>query len=624
MPSKLGFHFDVVMHQDWEAALSACQPAVVKMIHSVEVIQRLYEKLPNTTFIMRHWQVGDDFSRFGGPSDPKGKAREWIDAMRPIMSQLPRERVYWESFNEPNSVSQPYGIFEAERQRLMAGEGFKACIGNFAVGNPQIQGPGDEWPYLYEALEVAHEQGNILGLHEYGGLFMAMWYGTENLNQKWEAQIGAGQKPRIDLYPEAYDEGWLFGRYRKVWNQHLRPRGYTNVRIAITECGLDIAGTTGAALLTHHSIGSFRGLGAAWSEIFPEHYTQSEDRFFVDQLVWADRQMQRDPYVIGATVYTWGTANAAQWAGFDITGPVSEMLVEHIKAEAKRPYPTPAPQALAPQQASKESPASSAPEALSTRPLMPAIDAAKFPGAQPAIAALIDKYRAAANTHPQAFCKAMLSSAASDLDRMLKSGVNAQAVSALMNRWQHAAATHPDADSKEVLEFCIHELGGINARFLSGATPAPSAPPAPAAPAAPVTTGKPSAPAATLSTPGGKPMTGHGLSGITFSVTRPQVASNERIEFRFTVSNNSGAAITLGYAGCAIYDSNGKNAGFHSSWTEWHLEAGKSESWYDGLAIGTPGTYTLVFAFCVPGIEACNAGKGQWFEPVPGVSVRVL
>ncbi len=324
MKSKLGFHIDIQGHHGQIEKMVRAETKIIKIISSMGMLCDLYRALGDKTiFIARDWKVTDDFLRFGGREDPKGAAARWVEGMRPAMVQVPF--AYWESFNEMSNWDslRQYGEFEAERQRLMAAEGFKACIGNFATGTPAVShedgdGREDVWPDFYPALEVAHELGNILGLHEYAGLWMDLWYGP---NQSDELLSGN----RVP-FPEERYEGWLFARYRKVWRRHIEPNGWSNIRIALTEFGFDMAGTVDTDVLAGYTCGSWSTLGPAWSRL--DGRNDAED-YYVEQLQWADRQMQKDPYLIGCTIFTWGTLGEL-WKDFEIQGRVADLLIDYI------------------------------------------------------------------------------------------------------------------------------------------------------------------------------------------------------------------------------------------------------------------------------------------------------
>jgi uncharacterized protein YraI len=316
---------DIQGHQGQIEKMIRAGTRVIKVITSMGMLRELHDALGDkTVFIARDWKVGDDFLRFGGTDNPREQQR-WLDRMRPSIIQAPF--AYWESFNEMADWSsmRQYGEFEAERQRLMAAEGFKACIGNFSTGSPPVSsspddGRDDRWAEFYPALEAAHEFRNLLGLHEYGGLWMDLWYGP---NQT-EALMAGRRVP----FPESREEGWLFGRYRKVWRRHIEPNGWRNIRIVLTEFGIDRAGDSVTEPLAGYRTSTWQTCSPAWQRLDNRN---DPEQFYVEQLQWADRQMQKDPYILGATIFTWGTMSPV-WGSFDIQGPVAEKLVSYIQS----------------------------------------------------------------------------------------------------------------------------------------------------------------------------------------------------------------------------------------------------------------------------------------------------
>jgi hypothetical protein len=239
-----------------------------------------------------------------------------------IQDQLPTYRAnsqieYWEGHNEPVWSTEDemnwYGQFEAERVRKMADLGLKCVIGNFASGSPNL----DLWPAFFPALEEAQEHQAILGLHEYSCPWM--WWMTNGHQLNPDEDEG--------------DTGWTTLRYRKVYRQHLIPNGFGSVPIVVTECGIDplvnpkppAAGTGG----------TWKQLAGFWAAHDDE--PDAEDYYF-RQLVWYDEELQKDDFVIGATVFTWGSFGPP-WAAFDVAGTeVATKLIDYTKENPAEPF----------------------------------------------------------------------------------------------------------------------------------------------------------------------------------------------------------------------------------------------------------------------------------------------
>jgi len=226
---------------------------------------------------------------------------------------------YWEGHNEPvwsNAEEMAwYAQFEIERMRLMAGMELKCVIGNFATGSPDLS----LWPAFLPALKAAKKYGAILGLHEYSCPWM--WWMTG--------------KHQLDPNADEGDEGWTTLRYRKIYRQYLIPNGLGDVPLAITECGIDpMVGPQPP----NSPGGAWKDLGGFWSQ--HDNEPDKADYYF-RQLVWYDKELQKDDYVIGATIFTWGSYNKP-WSDFDVAGTeVAKKLIAYTQQDPARPFKPP-------------------------------------------------------------------------------------------------------------------------------------------------------------------------------------------------------------------------------------------------------------------------------------------
>jgi len=307
MPTKLGPH------------VLRAAPDLLEYIHAGVPLVKfvgdwgMASDVPKDTLLVgrQYQRTYDAQHQFETGRAPREAAQQFIG------DQLPRYRsnsriVYWEGHNEPVWTTAHemgwYAQFEIERMKLMAQLGLKCVIGNFASGTP----PLSLWPAFMPALRAAIDYEAILGLHEYSCPWM--WWMT-----------GAYQ---LDPEEDQGDEGWTTLRYRKLYRRFLIPEGIGSLPLAITECGID-------PMVNPKPRGapasSWKDLGDFWREHNNEH---DKADYYFRQLVWYDRELQKDDYVVGATIFTWGNLGAP-WSDFDVAGTdVSERLVEYAGLNA--------------------------------------------------------------------------------------------------------------------------------------------------------------------------------------------------------------------------------------------------------------------------------------------------
>ncbi|RLC66927.1 MAG: hypothetical protein DRI48_03580 [Chloroflexi bacterium] len=314
MPTKLGAHVlrTVAEIGDYIAA----GPAVVKFVGEWGMGVNLRD---NTLGIGRKHSSYDAQLQRNSGKTPLEAAQQFVGDQKSTYLSNPHLK-YWEGHNEPvwNTREEMgwYAQFEIERMKLMADLGFKCVLGNFATGSPDLA----LWPAFLPALEAAREYQAILGLHEYSCPWM--WWMTG--------------KYQLDPNADEGDEGWTTLRYRKVYRQHLIPNGLGDVPLVITECGIDPLVNPkppGAPA------GTWKHLGRFWAE--HDNEPDKADYYF-RQLVWYDKELQKDDFVVGATVFTWGSFGGT-WSDFDVGGtPVATKLVAYTREDPAEPfvYPT--------------------------------------------------------------------------------------------------------------------------------------------------------------------------------------------------------------------------------------------------------------------------------------------
>jgi hypothetical protein len=212
----------------------------------------------------------------------------------------------WEGYNEPvaDTVDKMKRLadLEAERTRLLGEQGVRSVVGNFAAGHP----PLELWEYFEPALAAARQYKGFLGLHEYSAPIMQWGFGA------LQSTPGSNEG----------DEGWLTLRYRKAYRYHLKPMGYGDLPLLITECGVD--GTVQPRPGPPEAKG-WRDFELYW------HSNGLRDDMpgvYMDQLIWYDSELQKDDYVKGAAVFVAG--GSSEWESYDILGRTIELLTQYL------------------------------------------------------------------------------------------------------------------------------------------------------------------------------------------------------------------------------------------------------------------------------------------------------
>jgi N-acetyl-anhydromuramyl-L-alanine amidase AmpD len=310
MPTKLGAH--VLLSVPELVDYIQAGPAVIKLVGN----WGMAKEVPQCILVIgRKCQDYNAEHQRDANQTPLEAARQFLVDQLPTCRSNPHI-TYWEGHNEPVWNTREdlawYAQFEVERMRLMADEGLKCVIGNFSTGVPDLA----LWPAFFPALQAAKEHGAILGLHEYSCPWM--WWMTG--------------KYQLDPNADEGDEGWTTLRYRKVYRQHLIPNGLGDVLLAITECGIDPLVNPKPPNM---------GAGGTWKEMgsfWARHDNEPDEAdYYFRQLVWYDKELQKDDYVVGAAVFTWGSFD--RWSKFDVAGtPVAQKLIAHARTDPAKPF----------------------------------------------------------------------------------------------------------------------------------------------------------------------------------------------------------------------------------------------------------------------------------------------
>ncbi|MEW5956452.1 MAG: hypothetical protein AB1801_01920 [Chloroflexota bacterium] len=308
-PSKLGL-FVTKFHPTILEIVAIGRPTLIKTMELDGGFARGLKDISPTTQV-----VGRLFlDQLNLDLDPIPQAQDFVNKLLPLATDPVRLAGFdaWEAYNEPVADTvekmQRLADFEAERTRLLAENGVRSVIGNFAAGHP----PLELWPHFKPALHAIRQYNGYLGLHEYSA--PVMQYRAGNLQPPGDPSQG--------------DEGWLTLRYRKAYRQHLIPLGYGDLPTLITECGIDG--------LIRPRPGPDDAEG--WLD-FIETWRVNGLRddppgVYMDQLIWYDQNLQQDDFIKGAAIFLAG-ANDSQWASYDILGPeagrLPELLMQYLE-----------------------------------------------------------------------------------------------------------------------------------------------------------------------------------------------------------------------------------------------------------------------------------------------------
>jgi len=300
-PSKLGLVVQRFSSPQIMDVIRVGRPKVIKIIDDLGSAGVVKEQSPDTLIVGRV-SVDYDFDsiRAKGNRSADRHAESFIAKNLDKYKSHPSVD-YWEGYNEPMISSAElmadYAAFEAERVKQMAALGYKCSIGNFSTGAPSLE----LWADFLPALEAAQEYGGCLSLHEYSAPTM---------------QFGFGRY-QLDPAGDAGDVGWYTVRYRQVYRHHLPAD--LHVPLIITECGIDglIEPRPGPA-------------GAGWRD-YVKYWRQNNIApdgvtGYLDQLTWYDEELQKDDYVVGATIYAAGADS------YDVLGDMADKLAWYWSA----------------------------------------------------------------------------------------------------------------------------------------------------------------------------------------------------------------------------------------------------------------------------------------------------
>ena len=299
--SKLGLH--VIRDQDYAYAMEFVRrvhPRVMKVLGEVHWLADVKAASPDTVTIGRY--DGQE-ETWVGSADPVAAADAYVTANLERYQRNPGVD-YWEGWNEYNPSTPAswewYAQFEAERACVMQAHGLRAAVGTFGVGWPNTY---DQMGLFLPALEAAHRCGAIWTLHEYNSPTFQCGVSVDVPG----VIPGAPQFPGVLV-------GYHTLRYRIWYEGYLKPRGLGDLPLVISELG--IQGLAVGGPCNDPGGGDWKDYRDWWVQ---HGYGVDWTQAYLNVLAWYDAEIRKDPYVIGAAIFTLGAPNPANdWHGFDL------------------------------------------------------------------------------------------------------------------------------------------------------------------------------------------------------------------------------------------------------------------------------------------------------------------
>lgn len=274
------------------------RPRIIKSVGDVGWLAEVKNASPGTLILAR--LTGWEREEWIAQSNPATVAAYVVETYGPQFAANPHVD-YWEGWNEFVPVNAErmrwFAAFEAEYACQMQARGWRAAVGGFAAGTPELA----DMQLFLPALQAAQRCGAIFHLHEYN-------------SPRMDCGVTAPGTPGIIPNAPALSvpAGPLTLRYRFWYELFLKPNGLGDLPLIISETGLD--DVRGCPDLPS---GPWKRVRDWWTG--PGGLGGDDKQIYVNQLAWYDAQLRQDPYVLGATVFTVSALDPNNgWHPFDI------------------------------------------------------------------------------------------------------------------------------------------------------------------------------------------------------------------------------------------------------------------------------------------------------------------
>lgn len=228
-----------------------------------------------------------------------------------------KRRLYLEGHNETGGGGKvDFFRFEKARCDWAKDNGFHACVINGGVG----------WTYDWLTadsvglLETLQRDGHVLGTHGYGHVLIDISHGDFQPvdSDGTLAHPLSYYLENRKVSPRTMTNSWLAFRCVK-YDQQLKALGYNNIKQVVTEFGLDrSAAHIIDKLSSNQEIGSWKSTVEFWrgSGLLGN---ATPDVFYAKELMFGEQQLRvYDDFLLGATVFTVGSAPESAWRAFDV------------------------------------------------------------------------------------------------------------------------------------------------------------------------------------------------------------------------------------------------------------------------------------------------------------------
>lgn len=278
--NKLGLHIDCNREYSGQfEAIGANPPPVVVAIVNPNDPSKAAPYLNKVPYLVLRLTGGEDALRGSDGLNAESNALNAYYRYAPYLKFYPN--AYWAYFrNEVGDWNkwEHYCDEMVAWAKILAANGYKAALGNFSVGTPDLF----YWDSvgMVKLLAACEKYGSVLNIHEYG-------------------LDGTMSEPYTAL---RHQQGVIQGMLNLY-----------NVKVVIGETGLDRPGGT-------------------WQErgLTPDQY--------LAMLRGYNAELVKDSKIVGAAVFQWSAA--AEWQLFNIAGPVVGGIFADIKASTPAQLPS--------------------------------------------------------------------------------------------------------------------------------------------------------------------------------------------------------------------------------------------------------------------------------------------